>query len=63
MLKFKKFTIWGKLSIVFLCLIIFIGVFAPYISPYVHNAPSGKALQAPRSEEHASELQSRTRIS
>lgn len=47
MLKFKKFTIWGKLSIVFLCLIIFIGVFAPYISPYVHNAPSGKALQAP----------------
>ncbi len=45
--KFKKFTIWGKLSIIFLCLVIFIGLFAPYISPYAHNAPSGKSLEAP----------------
>lgn len=45
--KFKEFTIWGKLSIIFLCLIIFIGIFAPYISPYAHNTPTGKALQAP----------------
>lgn len=46
-LEFKKFTIWGKISIIFICLIIFIGIFAAYISPYVHNAPSGKALETP----------------
>ena len=46
-LRFKKFTLVGRLSIVFVCIIIFIGVFAPYISPYPHNAPSGKSLEAP----------------
>lgn len=50
-LQFKRFTIWGKLSIIFLCLIIFIGLFAPYLSPYPHKIPSGKALEAP-SKEH-----------
>ena len=47
MLKFNKFTIWGKLSIIFLGLIIIIGVFGPFISPFPHNIPSGKALEAP----------------
>ncbi len=51
LLKFKKFTIWGKLSIICLALIIFVGIFAPYISPYEHNLPSGKALEAP-SKDH-----------
>lgn len=46
-LKFKKFTIWGKLSIIFILMIIFIGIFAPYISPYPHNAPSGMSLEPP----------------
>lgn len=46
-LKFKKFTIWGRLSIIFISLIIFIGVFAPYISPHAHNLPSGSALESP----------------
>lgn len=49
--KFKKFTIWGKISILFIILIIFIGVFATYISPYSYKAPSGEALQPP-SREH-----------
>lgn len=47
MLKFKKFTLWGKLSILIICLVVFIGIFAPYLTPYAHNAPSGKALEAP----------------
>lgn len=51
MVKFNKFTIWGKIAIIFIVLIIVIGIFAPYLSPYPHNAPSGKALQAP-SKEH-----------
>lgn len=50
MLKFEKFTFWGKLSILFIGLIVFIGLFAPYISPYMHNLPSGKALEAPNGE-------------
>ena len=51
MVKFNKFTIWGKIAILLIALIIVIGIFAPYLSPYPHNIPSGKALQAP-SKDH-----------
>lgn len=49
-MQFKKFTIWGKLSILFLSLIIFVGILAPYLSPYPHKSPSGGALEAPSME-------------
>lgn len=43
----SKFTIWGKLSILFIFLIVFIGIFAPLLTPYEHNLPSGNPLEAP----------------
>ena len=50
-LKYKKFTILGKVSILIIALIIIIGIFAPWISPYSHDLPSGKSLESP-SKEH-----------
>lgn len=49
--KFKKFTIWGKISILFIVLVISIGIFAPIISPYAPNSPLSKSLLSP-SREH-----------
>lgn len=46
-LKFKKFTIWGKISILFIALIIIMGLFAPLISPYHPNSPLDKGLLPP----------------
>ena len=50
-LKFKKFTIWGKISILFIVLVVSIGIFAPIISPYAPNSPLSKSLLSP-SREH-----------
>ena len=50
-MKFKKFSISGKISIILISLIIIIGIFAPWISPYSHDAPSGNSLERP-SKEH-----------
>lgn len=46
-LKLKKFTIWGKISLLFIILVIFIGIFAPVISPYPPNSPLSKAFLPP----------------
>lgn len=45
--KFNQFTIRGKLSILFILLLIIIGVFSKYITPYPHDIPSGPALESP----------------
>lgn len=43
----SKFTLWGKLSILFIFAIVFIGIFAPLLTPYKHNLPAGDPLEAP----------------
>lgn len=48
---FKRLSLGARLGIIFVFLIIFIGVFGPYLSTHSHKVPSGKALEAP-SREH-----------
>ncbi len=48
--RLKKFTIWGKLSIGFIIIVVFMGIFSSFITPYSHNLPSGKALEPPNRE-------------
>lgn len=46
-LKLNKLTIIGKISLLIIISIIFIGILSQYISPYPHNVPTGEALKSP----------------
>lgn len=45
--KINKLSGFGKASLLILIIIMFMVIFAPFISPYSHKIPSGKALEAP----------------
>lgn len=45
--KINKLSILGKISLIILFFIMFIVIFAPFISGYSYKIPSGKALEAP----------------
>lgn len=47
---FKDLSIFGKLSIGILLIVIFLGVFGPMISEHPHNIPSGPPFNPPSSE-------------
>ncbi|WP_026893631.1 ABC transporter permease [Clostridiisalibacter paucivorans] len=50
-LWFNKFTSIGKVSMLFIVIIILIGLFSQYMYPYPYNLPSGQSLEHPN-EEH-----------